>query len=90
MGYLGVCQLISRNSSFYNNNATDSDGGGVYAVDLGVVALHDSFFSGNAAARNGGGIFLESVGSFIFNSLLVSNIASSNGGMCTYNYFDLI
>jgi CSLREA domain-containing protein len=66
------------------NNATDGDGGGIYAgcYDGGTL-ITNSTISGNTAAGRGGGIFCsgDGAGMSLGNVTVVNNVAGEGGGV---------
>lgn len=71
---------IEAQSNIYENEATDSDGGGIY-VSNGTVWLSSSSVMSNTTAEYGGGVTVGSNGTVILaNTTLGGNNAGLEGG----------
>ena len=76
-----VSNLTLSNCWFSHNEATNSVGGGVYAVDDGGrIELFTCRFANNSSALNGGGIYIDNRGMLMDNCQFISNTCSGSGG----------
>ena len=70
--------LTALDSFFTDNNSRD-DGGGIFNTPTGITRIENSSLTGNNASDDGGGVFnlgnLQTIGSTYEN-----NVADSNGG----------
>ena len=67
--------LTLTNSTVSGNTATS--GGGIY--NSGTMTITNSTVSGNTAV-NGGGIFSNSTATYLLNSIIINNTATTSGG----------
>lgn len=67
-----------RHSTFRNNSARSTDGGGVYTHSSGVLNISNSVLAHNAA-KNGGGVFALGIAN-LTNTTLFGNSATVSGG----------
>lgn len=67
-----------RHSTFRNNSARSTDGGGVYTHSSSVLNISNSVLAHNAA-KNGGGVFALGIAN-LTNTTLFGNSATVSGG----------
>ena len=71
--------FLSATDTFFINNRSEDDGGGIYISPTGQARLEDSLLSLNEAADDGGAIF--NLGNlFTLDSSFIDNLADNTGG----------
>jgi len=79
ISYLGVANLVVRQTTI-SGNVSMASGGGLFIDEPASVVIEQSTISGNTAATNGGGIHVGDASSdlIVRNSTIVSNTAHSS------------
>ena len=80
--YLHYCNTTVLHSvTFYNNTASDTNGGAISAIHSEIIIFGPAIFENNSVAGNGGALYLQSVQISMYEaSVQFYNNAADNGG----------